>query len=528
MRPADLILLIRQRSEWEAVDLGFTLMQTVWRQLFPAWALLLLSFAAISLLLIPEDYVWVAGVLLWWIKPFFDRVILHILSRNLFNQTLSIADVFSALPGLVRNTGLLGALTWRRLSFSRSYNLPIWQLEQLRGDRRKKRHELLYQQGHGAAVALTVACILLQSIIALSIYALVIAFDPSGQAWEHLKGLFTGSNGSDMEYLLSLGDFTTQVIAILFIEPFFVAAGFTLYLNRRTQLEAWDIEITFRSLGERLEESAEKAAHTILAVCAGIAISLLITLSPNQVLAAEDEYLNPERLPVSESSRQLEQVMQTEELNDRRQISTWVPRDKSKPEDQPKLGEELIQLISAVFKYLLWALVLAMLVLGFVYRHKIIALLKPPAQKNTPPQQPAVLFGLDIRPESLPEDIAAEAKQLWQQGKARESLSLLYRGALAQLTRQDELIIEDSHTEGDILRLARPGLETSRFEYLRRITRCWQAIAYAHRAPDTHEMEPLFSGWSSFRQTPVPVETAAQTSKPEIGQPSTDVKEQQP
>ena len=38
-----------------------------------------------------------------------------------------------------------------------------------------------------------------------------------------------------------------------FIEPFYVGAGFGLYLNRRTQLEAWDLEIAFRRMRKRLE-----------------------------------------------------------------------------------------------------------------------------------------------------------------------------------------------------------------------------------------------------------------------------------
>ena len=35
-------------------------------------------------------------------------------------------------------------------------------------------------------------------------------------------------------------------IAVLFLEPFYVAAGFAMYLNRRAELEAWDIEQEFR------------------------------------------------------------------------------------------------------------------------------------------------------------------------------------------------------------------------------------------------------------------------------------------
>jgi hypothetical protein len=33
---------------------------------------------------------------------------------------------------------------------------------------------------------------------------------------------------------------------VVFLEPFFVSAGFAMYLNRRAALEAWDIEQEFR------------------------------------------------------------------------------------------------------------------------------------------------------------------------------------------------------------------------------------------------------------------------------------------
>jgi hypothetical protein len=35
-------------------------------------------------------------------------------------------------------------------------------------------------------------------------------------------------------------------VAALFMEPFYVAAGFAMYLNRRVELEAWDIEQELR------------------------------------------------------------------------------------------------------------------------------------------------------------------------------------------------------------------------------------------------------------------------------------------
>ncbi len=35
-------------------------------------------------------------------------------------------------------------------------------------------------------------------------------------------------------------------LAVAIVEPFFVGAGFAMYLNRRVELEAWDIEQEFR------------------------------------------------------------------------------------------------------------------------------------------------------------------------------------------------------------------------------------------------------------------------------------------
>jgi hypothetical protein len=35
-------------------------------------------------------------------------------------------------------------------------------------------------------------------------------------------------------------------LVVYFLEPFYVAAGFSMYLGRRVELEAWDIEQELR------------------------------------------------------------------------------------------------------------------------------------------------------------------------------------------------------------------------------------------------------------------------------------------
>ncbi|MEZ5450431.1 MAG: hypothetical protein R3E89_16155 [Thiolinea sp.] len=167
--------------------------------------------------------------------------------------------------------------------------------------------------------------------------------------------------------------------------------------------------------------------------------------------AAEQEYLAPERQPVSAVAAEIKTVMQDEQLSERRQVTTWLPRNKEKKDSSYQLADEVVQLIASIFKFTLWAVVLVLILLAIAYRKRLLALLKPLKKHTRPAAQPDVLFGMDIRPESLPENIAAHARTLWTQQQPRAALSLLYRGALMRLTRHHELPVTAAHTEGDIL-----------------------------------------------------------------------------
>lgn len=507
MKLTDLKIQVRQRSAWEAIDLGFSFVQQHWRALMLPYFLLVLLIATPVWLILPEAYLPIAGLFVWWFKPLFDRLLLYILSHQLFNEKTTTAEAFSALPDLIRHTGLFSAMTYRRFSFSRSYVLPIWQLERLRRQPLKERKSLIYLQGHSNAIWLTLGCLHLEFIVVLSLYALILMLDPSGAAWEHIKSLFRGDIDMDTQYWRMLLDFIFYLVAILILEPFYVAAGFMLYINRRTQLEAWDIEITFRNLGERLSHLAKTGA-SLLSLALILTVGSFSLMSSNPVYAypeSEHEFLAKQRLPAEQANATIKEIMALDELNKRTQIKTWVPKNKTeekKPKD-PELSEDLIQLLASIFKALLWIAVIVTIILALIYREKILAYLSPLRQQKKKQSKPEVLFGLDIRPESLPEDIAGTARKLWQEGQAREALSLLYRGALVTLTHEDQLDIQASHTEGDILKLAKPTTQAERYTYLRTLTKLWQTIAYAHRTPSQVEVEPLFIGWHQF-QAPLP------------------------
>lgn len=490
---------IRLRSPWEAVDLGFAMVQHNARWIFPAWSLFLIMVASTVWLLMPDNYKAYTPLIVWWFKPLYDRVLLHILSHQMFDQRLTTAEVFSAIPRLLIRTGLFSALSWRRFSLSRGFNLAIWQLEGLRGKPRRKRQSLLHQQAHSRAVWLLFGCVHLEYVIILSLYTLIIALDPTSGTWDFISNSFLDSFDPDLAYWGSLVYLLLYTLSILLIEPLYLAASFTLYLNRRTQLEAWDIELTFRKLGERLQKLAQHPMLLAL-LCSGLWLSFSSpTVEANT--SQTQESLATERLPVSQAAEQMDAVMQMEELAEQQTVKRWLPKESMEMEDPDAEGmfsTHWLEGVANVVRGLLWLFVVIGLILAFVYRKDLAALLRPLPQTENKPPPPDVLFGMDIRPESLPDDIATQCEHLWQTGQHREALSLLYRGALMHLTRHDELPIQDSHTEGDILQLAQTQLPPVRMQWLLAATQYWREIAYAHRIPADQAIMDLLHNWSQF------------------------------
>ena len=107
---------------------------------------------------------------------------------------------------------------------------------------------------------------------------------------------------------------------------------------------------------------------------------------------------------------------------------------------------------------------------------------------------PAELAGFDIRPQSLPTDVAAAALALVQSGHTREAMSLLFRGALSVLAHRDHVPFTRGDTEGDCLDRVRQHAN-ARFVVLARLLGKWQELAYAHRILAASEVEALCAEW---------------------------------
>ncbi|RQP26828.1 DUF4129 domain-containing protein [Albitalea terrae] len=137
--------------------------------------------------------------------------------------------------------------------------------------------------------------------------------------------------------------------------------------------------------------------------------------------------------------------------------------------------------------WLLGALALAMLVVGarrWFFVHGGLA-------SRTKVVLPSHVRDLDIRPESLPEDIAGTARALWQRGEHRAALSLLYRGALSRLVHEHAVPIRAANTEGDCVVLASRSLSGEASGFFQGLVQAWLLTVYGARTPDDAQVMSL-------------------------------------
>jgi hypothetical protein len=136
---------------------------------------------------------------------------------------------------------LLFTWTVRRLSLWRSFTQPVYQLEGLSIGMAGARVRQIRQRNMGSALMITNAFSLSETALMLAVVSLVFWLAPSGRTPGALELLSGGLPG-----FLSVTLAVAYAIAVVFLEPFYVGAGFAMYLNRRAELEAWDIEQEFR------------------------------------------------------------------------------------------------------------------------------------------------------------------------------------------------------------------------------------------------------------------------------------------
>ena len=240
MQIDSLVVRLRPRAPFEAADLGARLCQQASASVYRCYLAIALPLAMLCVASFEIAH-WLPGVALWCCKPWLDRTVLFVLSRAAFGQQTGLGELWEAQQQVWwRQLSLTFIL--QRLSPWRSLTQPVYQLEGLSFLDARKRVVQILGRDTRAAILVTSAFATAETCLAISIISLVFWLAPAGRIPD-VRALVTGGGASE---LLLLVPSISYALAVLFLEPFYVAAGFAMYLNRRAELEAWDIEQDLR------------------------------------------------------------------------------------------------------------------------------------------------------------------------------------------------------------------------------------------------------------------------------------------
>ena len=478
------------RSGMQALDLGFLMANAWWRQLFLAGAIPALIVFIPLLIYFFDDPFW-AGFIVWWLKPFWERLPLYVASRRLFQDRPGYAEVVGRARRLLL-FDMLPTLLWRRLSLQRAFDAPVTVLEDLKGKERSRRLNVLHGRYTDVALGNQFICFCFELILTLGLVILALFFTPDSLAAQ----LF-----DSFDHMSLVGQWVWIVlgfVAMTLVMPFHSMAGFALYLNRRIELEAWDIEINFRNLANRKRQANNGVAAALAPLlCAG-----MLAFAPPADAALQHDRASAAQL--------IEEVLNGDDFGkqETRQVWKFGSCDASEEEEEESIPDWLIDFFdwleetfdldgglggtAAVLKMLLIVGFVALLVyLVYRYRGPLGFVGRVPRKEEAP----EVLFGLDVRPESLPADVAAEVLAIWRNGEYREALGLLYRASLSRLIDRHEVEFRASHTEAECAALVDArGIETLS-GYFNRLTNVWRRLAYGHQVPDDSTVQELCEGW---------------------------------
>ena len=477
MRTDRVQVALRRREGFEAIDLGFRLARATAGSVLKSWLGLVVPVAVLILFALRAHPFWTLFVL-WWLRPVFGRVALHVQSRAVFDEPTGFLGTLRALPELARS-GILTSLFLQRLSPARSFLLPVLQLEGLRGAARRERCVVLARRDLGASAALLSAAAHFNAALVLGGLLLAQMLLPEEITWDVWE-LFLPLVDEDVArpgWVLLPG---LYFVGVSLVEPLVVAGGFGLYLNRRVDLEGWDIDLAFRNLARRVS-GAGRASRA-----AGVAATLLLVIAPLAPLRAEvcD--------PGSPASARpcIESVLADPDFGTVREETRWSLRDfaRAEPSSDPWLPSWLGDALAVVIEIALWAGLAGLVAAVLVAVARRIE--RTPAEPSTSSGVTS-LFGLDLDPRSLPDDLVAAARAAFARGAAVEALSLLYRGALVRLTEGDGLEIPQSATELECVRLARRAHSPDRTRVFDELTRLWLAARYADEPPSGDRFEAL-------------------------------------
>jgi hypothetical protein len=364
---------------------------------------------------------------------------------------------------------------WARLSPWLPVTLALEDLEGLRGKAYQQRCGQVTRRGAGVVMWIYAIADMAACWFGLAFVLLVKMFIPDGQdgPWRMAIESYDPGDPMSLPLLILRTVVGCVMLAMSLADVFLTGAGFGVYLNNRTWIEGWDVELAFKRLARRLSKTVMLGV-VVWAIWQPVVWGAVAVHDPAQVIrevkadaafkvhTVIDKVPNPSRYSFSWDWLQLGNAAE------------WVGR---------MFTVAAVALMASAILWLLWICRQVIMNRG---RGAALSPASPAAR---------IVMGLEVSPETLPADIPGAARSLWRQGRHQDALGLLYRGAISRVMEEGRVEIQESDTEGDCMRRVAQVGAAAHPDYFRGITGIWIRLAYAGHCPAEREVEALCQQW---------------------------------
>jgi len=488
------LIPLRRRSVWEAADSGILL----WRNNFSCLMLFFtvpVLVVACCLCFLPENLIFIPFLILWWLKPLFDRLALHVISVRFF---ASPEDSPFGIPAAQRakeiSRGLSGTLCralpgdllWRRFNPGRAAYTAVRVLERVDQKQFQQRKKALSSGGLGFCFPMGVFCFVLEGMLLFGemLFAILISgiLFPAGSLLVQTDSAVIG--------ILFFAAFCFNYVLV---ESLYVCMSFGLYINSRVELEGWDLQLLFRKFAGtvRVEKAAGPAVKALPVIC--LLFFILIRSASSSVYAQETAEPFPEFFPIiSESALEnLEDILASDDFGSERE--GWGIRYKysrERPEIPDVDVDSWLHEIRQVFSFILRLIVILALVasLGFA----LYWLSKSRRRRLFPLRDTGKSYANPLMSGASPESLFVKAEGFFQTGNQREAWAACLAGCLGAYTRDHSVSFPVDATEYGCLALARSALG-AKAEGFGELVEDWVFLAYGGRPPERGSFERALS-----------------------------------
>jgi hypothetical protein len=291
----------------------------------------------------------------------------------------------------------------------------------------------------------------------------------------------------ELPYLIVLTVSVCIMIAMSLTDLFVTGAGFGIYINNRTWVEGWDVELALKRLAKRLTKVVPLALFGWFLLAPGMAMAE-VEAEPAKVIqevkAAPEFKVHKvtDRVPIPRAGS----------WNWLERFFRWLGLGSG---GGSGAGFGGLDLMGKIFVISLAGIVLGVIIwLIWINRHAFI-FQSSGSEASAERETARVVMGMDVSPETLPADVPSAAWALWGRGLHQEALGLLYRGAISRVIEISRVEIQESDTENDCVRRVAAAGTAAHPEYFRGITGVWVHLAYAGRLPEEAEVASLCRNW---------------------------------